>query len=98
MIQFTELDKLTMRLVRQIMLGILLHENEEACLEVFGRVSLSPKLQTFRESLRLFINHFLVKNMCSTENNALKEQGALLKRRAELIDKLLHTRESKIMF
>ncbi|KAL6264325.1 hypothetical protein P5V15_004434 [Pogonomyrmex californicus] len=95
-IQFTELDKLTMRLVRQIMLGILLHENEEACLEVFGRISLSPKLQTFRESLRLFINHFLVKNICTTEN--LEEQSELLKKRAEYVDKILSTRESKLVF
>ncbi|KYN32983.1 Nucleolar MIF4G domain-containing protein 1 [Trachymyrmex septentrionalis] len=95
-IQFTELDKLTMRLVRQIMLGILLHENEEACLEVFGKISLSPKLQTFRESLRLFINHFLVKNVCAAEN--LQEHSKLLKKRAGLIDKLLSTRESKFIF
>lgn len=96
MIQFTELDKLTMRLVRQIILGILLHENEEACLEVFGRISLSPKLQTFRESLRLFINHFLVKNICISEN--LQEHRELLKKRAGCVDKLLSTRESKLIF
>ncbi|KAG5309067.1 NOM1 protein, partial [Acromyrmex insinuator] len=95
-IQFMELDKLTMRLVRQIMLGILLHENEEACLEVFGKISLSPKLQTFRESLRLFISHFLVKNVCAAEN--LQEHSELLKKRAGFVDKLLSTRESKLIF
>jgi len=95
-IQFTELDKLTMRLVRQIMLGILLHENEEVCLEVFSKISLSPKLQTFRESLRLFINHFLIKNICAAEN--LQEHNELLKKRVEWVDKLLSTRESKFIF
>ncbi|XP_011868347.1 PREDICTED: nucleolar MIF4G domain-containing protein 1 [Vollenhovia emeryi] len=95
-IEFTELDKLTMRLVRQVMLGILLHENEEACLEVFARISLSPKLQTFRDSLRLFINHFLVKNMCASEN--LQERSELLTKRAGCVDKLLSTRESKLIF
>lgn len=85
-----------MRLVRQIMLGILLHEKEEACLEVFGRISLYSKLQTFRESLRLFINHFLVKNISVAEN--LQEQSALLQKRAEWVDKILSTRESKIIF
>lgn len=96
MIQFTELDKLTMRLIRQIMLGILLHENEDACLEVFGRISLSPKLQTFRESLRLFINHFLVKNIGAVEN--LQKQSELLNKRAEWVDKILSGRESKFIF
>jgi len=91
-----ELDKLTMRLIRQIMLGILLHENEEACLDVFGRISLSPKLQTFRESLRLFINHFLVKNIDTTEN--MQQQSELLKKRAGIVDKILSTRESKLIF
>ncbi|XP_032676324.1 nucleolar MIF4G domain-containing protein 1 homolog [Odontomachus brunneus] len=95
-IQFTELDKLTMRLVRQIMLGILLYENGEACLEVFERISQSPKLQTFRESLRLFINHFLVKNICATEK--LQKQSVLLQKRVELVDKVLSTRESKVIF
>ncbi|XP_026825309.1 nucleolar MIF4G domain-containing protein 1 homolog isoform X2 [Ooceraea biroi] len=97
-IQFTELDKLTMRLVRQIMLGILLHEDEGACLEVFERISLSTKLQAFKESLRLFINHFLVKNISTAEN--LQEQSALLKKRAELIDNILsrQNRETKCIF
>ncbi|EFN71840.1 Nucleolar MIF4G domain-containing protein 1 [Camponotus floridanus] len=95
-IQFMELDKLTMRLIRQIMLGILLHENEETCLDVFGRISLSPKLQTFRESLRLFINHFLVKNIDATEN--MQQKSELLKKRAEIVDKILSTRESKLIF
>ncbi|XP_029178156.1 nucleolar MIF4G domain-containing protein 1 [Nylanderia fulva] len=95
-IQFTELNKLTMRLIRQVMLGILLHENEDACLEVFGKISLSPKLQTFRESLRLFINHFLVKNVSAVEN--LQKQSELLNKRAEWVDKILSTRESKFVF
>ncbi|XP_070167373.1 nucleolar MIF4G domain-containing protein 1 homolog [Polyergus mexicanus] len=95
-VQFIELDKLTMRLIRQIMLGILLHKNEEACLEVFERISLSPKLQAFRESLRLFINHFLVKNISANEN--LQKQRELLNKRAEWVDKILSTRESKLIF
>jgi len=85
-----------MRLVRQIMLGILLHENEEACLGVFERISLSPKLQAFRESLRLFISHFLLKNINAAEN--LQEQSEILKKRAEWVDKMLSTRESKLIF
>lgn len=84
-----------MRLVRQIMLGILLHKNEETCFEVFSRISFSPNLQTFRESLRLFINHFLIKNI-SVEN--LQEQGELLKTRAEHVDKILSIQDSKSIF
>jgi len=85
-----------MRLVRQIMLGILLYENEEMCLEVFGKISLSTKLQTFKESLRLFISHFLMKNISAADN--LQKQSALLKKRVELIDKMLSSRETRFIF
>jgi nucleolar MIF4G domain-containing protein 1 len=85
-----------MRLVRQIMLGILLHENEEMCLKVFEKISLSTKLQTFKESLRLFISHFLMKNISAANN--LQEQSALLKKRVELIDKMLSSRETRFIF
>jgi len=77
-------------------LGILLHENEEACFEVFGKISLSTKLHTFKESLRLFISHFLMKNISATEN--LQQQSALLKKRVEVIDKMLSSRETRFIF
>jgi len=78
------------------MLGILLHENEEMCLKVFEKISLSTKLQTFKESLRLFISHFLMKNISAANN--LQEQSALLKKRVELIDKMLSSRETRFIF
>lgn len=95
-VQFGELDKPTMRLIRQIMLSLLLHENTEECLQVFERISLSPQLQTFREGLRLFISHFLLKN---ADSKPLPEnQVQRLKDRAELIDRLLISRASKTVF
>lgn len=77
-------------------MGILLHENEQASIEVFERISISSQLQTFRESLRLFINCFLVKNidMCTI----LDKQKIILKKRIETVDKILILHGSKIMF
>ncbi|XP_012152210.1 nucleolar MIF4G domain-containing protein 1 [Megachile rotundata] len=95
-IQFTELDKHTMKFLKQIISEILLHENEEACLRVFERISVSPQLQTFKESLRLFINCFLTKNTDSC--NIPDKQKLTMKRRVELVDKILISHESKIMF
>ncbi|CAK9813040.1 Nucleolar MIF4G domain-containing protein 1 [Anthophora quadrimaculata] len=94
-VQFTELDKPTMEFVRQIILEILLYENEQACLEVFERISVSH-LQTFRESLRLFINCFVIKNV--DLHRILDKQKVMLKQRALLVDKILISHESKIMF
>lgn len=85
-----------MRLLRQIILGILLHENEEASLQVFERISLSSQLKTFREGLRLFINHFLIKN---AESRTISEKElAKLKERGELADRMLLSRGGKIVF
>ncbi|XP_076183118.1 nucleolar MIF4G domain-containing protein 1 [Ptiloglossa arizonensis] len=95
-IQFTELDKHTMKFLRQIILGILLHKNEQACLQVFKRVSISPQLQTFRESLRLFINCFLIKNIDLT--GVKDDNEILLTRRAELVDKILILDGAKVIF
>lgn len=85
-----------MKFLRQIMLGILLHENEQACIQVFERISVPPQLQTFRESLRLFINCFLIKNIHSY--NISEKQKTMLKERTELVDKLLILHGSKIEF
>ncbi|PBC25649.1 Nucleolar MIF4G domain-containing protein [Apis cerana cerana] len=95
-IQFTELEKHTITFLRQIILGILLHENEQASIQVFERISVSSQLQTFRESLRLFINCFLVKNidMCTI----LDKEKIILKKRIEIVDKILILHGSKIMF
>ncbi|XP_066584151.1 nucleolar MIF4G domain-containing protein 1 homolog [Prorops nasuta] len=95
-IHFAELDKPTLRVLRQIMLGILLHEDEDASIQVFERISGSPKLQSFRESLRLFIHHFLLKNI--DNNSRLEQERTLLKKRIELVDKMLISRGNKMVF
>ncbi|XP_045477972.1 pre-mRNA-splicing factor CWC22-like [Harmonia axyridis] len=61
-IEFTQIDNTTTRFLRQIFLGILNHNNTEACLGVFKNVAQSDKLKMFRESLRLFLQIFVRKN------------------------------------
>ncbi|OAD57045.1 Nucleolar MIF4G domain-containing protein 1 [Eufriesea mexicana] len=95
-IQFTELDRQTMKFLRQIILGILLHENERSCMQVFERFCISSQLQSFRESLRLFINCFIMKNIYSYY--ILDEQKIMLKERIELVNKILILNEFKIKF
>lgn len=86
-VQFSDLDKVTLRFVRQILLGILLCENVEQLQEVFGNVALSGKLKMFKESLRLFVHHFLLRNL---KSDAIPpERKSLLEERAKIVDKLL---------
>lgn len=79
-----------MRFMRQILLGILLHESTDACLGVFEKVALSEKLKMFRESLRLFIHHFVLRNL--KEGTVDEDKKQLLESRAQMVEKLLNTR------
>lgn len=94
LVQFGELDKVTLRFIRQILLGILLHKNQETCLEVFAKLGLSNNLKMFKESLRLFIHHFLLKNLKA--GTIPEEQSSLLEERAKLVENILLNKKSSI--
>ncbi|XP_066254134.1 nucleolar MIF4G domain-containing protein 1 homolog [Euwallacea similis] len=92
-VEFSELDKVTLRLVRQILLGILLHEELEAVQVVFTNIALADKLKMFRESLRLFIHHFLLRNLKDGVVN--EDQKRNLEIRARMVEKILTAKESR---
>lgn len=96
MIQLDELDKPKMKLVRQIILGILMHEHLETSLAVFERITRSEELKTFREALRLFINQFVIKNV--EEGSIQNDKLSLIKKRSELVDRILTNQNSRIVF
>lgn len=77
--------------MRQVLIGIILHEDVETCLAVFAKVSISVKLKMFRESLKLFIHHFLLKNLKS--ESIPDDQKTLLKERAKMIEKVLAAKD-----
>lgn len=79
--------------MRQILLGILLNENQVACQEVFVNVSQSDKLKMFRESLRLFIHHFLLRNLKT--NSVNDKETKLLEERVKVVEKILANKQIK---
>lgn len=93
-VQFSDLDKVTLRFVRQILLGILLHEDLDVCKGVFEKVGYSQKLKMFRESLRLFLHHFLLRNL--ENQNISNESKDLLQQRVKIVEKLLIGKEIRI--
>ncbi|XP_058456989.1 nucleolar MIF4G domain-containing protein 1 homolog [Malaya genurostris] len=95
-IEFAEIDKTTLRLVRQIMLGILLMDDENKCLQVFNRIAPSYKLKAFKDSLRLFLHHFLLKG--SDKSNVAREEMQLLQQRISMAGRMLDTSDMKIKF
>ncbi|XP_038110578.1 nucleolar MIF4G domain-containing protein 1 homolog isoform X2 [Culex quinquefasciatus] len=95
-IEFAEIDKLTLRLVRQTMLGLLLLEEENKCLQVFNRIAPSFKLKSFKDSLRLFLHHFLLKG--SDRSGVPEEQMQLLNQRIKMAERMLDTSEARVQF
>ncbi|XP_031353457.1 nucleolar MIF4G domain-containing protein 1 isoform X1 [Photinus pyralis] len=92
-VQFSELDKITLRFIRQILIGVLLCEEEDTCKDVFRNVAQSEKLKLFRESLKLFIQHFLVRNLKS--DSIPEKQKSLLRDRAGIVNGILSSSADK---
>eukprot|EP00058_Branchiostoma_floridae_P020658 XP_002606148.1 hypothetical protein BRAFLDRAFT_126479 [Branchiostoma floridae] len=59
--EFAALEKPTVQFLRQILLALLLEPEENTVQAMFSRVAKFPKLQQFRDGLRLFMSHFLMK-------------------------------------
>lgn len=56
-------------------------------MQVFQRVAPSAKLKTFKDSIRLFMHHFLAKGLSKESENS--EQKQLLKKRLKTVDGIL---------
>uniref|UniRef100_A0A182NT17 MI domain-containing protein n=1 Tax=Anopheles dirus TaxID=7168 RepID=A0A182NT17_9DIPT len=95
-IDLAEIDKVNLRLMRQIMLGLLLQEDENKCLHVFSRISASNKLKTFKDGIRLFMHHFLARGSKS-HGQLPEDQVRLLQDRIKQADELLST-DTKIEY
>ncbi|XP_068617603.1 nucleolar MIF4G domain-containing protein 1 homolog [Battus philenor] len=97
-IQFSDLNKKSVRFMRQILLAVIMNDDLQATLEVFQRISKSPKLHMFRESLRLFIQHFLIKNAGKKSAVLSEEEMETLRERVAEVEKILTIHESKLRF
>lgn len=78
------MSKPYVRLLRRLFLNILLNSNNEAIAEIFQRISLSSKLQFFRESIRLFLHHFILRNLSEDTDYVTK-----LKDRVKFVEKCM---------
>ncbi|XP_054266390.1 nucleolar MIF4G domain-containing protein 1 [Macrosteles quadrilineatus] len=92
--QFSEMDKCHVRLLRQVLLSVLLSDLPETVSAVFSRVSRPEKLHMFRESLRLFLHHFVLRNVSDLPT----DQATLLKDRVKLAETALIHNDAKAKF
>jgi len=73
-IEFADLDKANMKLLKIILAGILQELDSDKIFELFKAVSEDSKLKMFRESLRIFMNHFLLQQLKDEELNMIKSR------------------------
>ncbi|XP_068566029.1 nucleolar MIF4G domain-containing protein 1 [Cebidichthys violaceus] len=92
-IEFGELDKPTVRFLRQVLTKLLKDLEPEDLAGIFGRISGIPKLGMLREGLKLFISHFLLK---SAQSQGPAEQAATLSERAQVATKAMEAKEAKL--
>ncbi|XP_010137022.1 PREDICTED: nucleolar MIF4G domain-containing protein 1, partial [Buceros rhinoceros silvestris] len=92
-IEFSELDKPKVRFLRQVLSMLLIKTDAEELSDIFMRISDNPKLGMLRESLKLFLTHFLLKNAQAQKN---AEEASLLKERVEVATKALQAKEPKL--
>ncbi|XP_029955828.1 nucleolar MIF4G domain-containing protein 1 [Salarias fasciatus] len=90
-IEFGELDKPTVRFLRQVLTKLLKETEPEELAGIFGRISGIPKLGMLREGLKLFISHFLLK---SGQSQGPAEQAAALSERAQVATKAMEAKEA----
>ncbi|XP_065359794.1 nucleolar MIF4G domain-containing protein 1 homolog [Calliphora vicina] len=87
-VDFLQLDKQSFALMKEICKGLLLSSEEQELYQAFERLAKNSKLQQFKQSLRLFLQHFLLKEQGATLKLS-EDEMELLQKRADYVDKLL---------
>ncbi|XP_068091972.1 nucleolar MIF4G domain-containing protein 1 [Hyperolius riggenbachi] len=92
-IEFSELDKVKVSFLRQILCKVLMEAEDDDLAVIFGKVSDNPKLGMLREGLKLFISHFLLKNIHTQKSAADAE---LLRQKSDIAVNALQAKENKL--
>ncbi|KAM4027210.1 nucleolar MIF4G domain-containing protein 1 [Anomaloglossus baeobatrachus] len=92
-IEFSELDKVKVSFLRQVLSKLLMDTEAEDLAVIFGKISDNAKLGMLREGLKLFISHFLLKN---DRAKRTAEEAELLAQKADIAVKALQAKESKL--
>ncbi|KAM8710450.1 hypothetical protein ACLKA7_017120 [Drosophila subpalustris] len=84
-VDFMQLHKLSFYFMREIMLRLLLASDESQVYQAFERIAKNSKLQQFKQSIRLFMQHFMLDKL----EEHKEEDQIVLKQRIEYLDKML---------
>ncbi|XP_030054479.1 nucleolar MIF4G domain-containing protein 1 [Microcaecilia unicolor] len=92
-IEFSELDKSRVYFLRQVLYKLLMEMDAEELIQIFGRVSGNPKLGMLREGLKLFMTHFLLRNVRA---NRSADEAEMLTEKVNVAGKALQAKESRL--
>ncbi|ODM91865.1 Nucleolar MIF4G domain-containing protein 1 [Orchesella cincta] len=94
-IEYTEMDKTKLKFLKKVLTGILMQKDVDNMQEIFIKPALSEKLGLFRESLRLFLSHFMLQKSITTtdgssvESDLSPEEMEALKKRVKMAEKCM---------
>jgi len=88
-IEFAEMNKPNVKFLRTVLTGVLMEQEEEVAVASFKAISEQANLNFFRESLRLFMHHFLLKQSKDVDL-------AIMKARITMAEKALMSSSSKL--
>ena len=92
-IQFSDMNKRNVAFLRQVLLGVLLDKNTDEVMAIFEAIAEPPKLNLFRESLRLFMHHFLIKQSSKLSQDVDHD---LMKERIKRAENVIMSGSSKL--
>lgn len=101
-IEYTEMDKTKLKFLKEVLYGILLQKEEDDVREIFLKSASSENLHMFRESLRLFMGHFLVQpNVITSDGENVgcdlnDEELELLKERIKIAEAAMSLGRSRV--
>ena len=90
-IEFSELNKHLVRFIKQILTDLLNEPDKTLMTAPFLVVAAAPKLSVFRDGLRLFLRHFMLRKEDPAKTESLKVK-------IEAADAALSARERKFVF
>lgn len=70
-IEFAEMDKVKLKFLKKVLTGVLMQNEVENLQEIFVKPAMSEKLGLFRESLRLFLSHFMLQSTITTTDGSI---------------------------
>jgi len=88
-IEFAEMNKPNVRFLRTVLTGVLMDQEEEQVVASFKAISEQGNLNFFRESLRLFMHHFMLRQSKEVDLTTVQK-------RISLAEKALMSSSSKL--